>query len=94
MTLGFLYSPTVTSVFWDHILFPLASMPAQVFTCCDLSTSLVLLNIFSLKSETFHEITNNVIMILLSVTFYLRGDLRGLRDNQEKISSPQISFVL
>lgn len=96
VTLDFLHSPLFTSVFWDHVLFPLASMPAQVFTCCDLSISLVLLNLFSLKSETSHEITNHVIMILLSVTFYLRGDLtlRGLEDNQEKISSPQISFVL
>lgn len=35
-------------------------------------------------------------MKLLLVTFYLKGDLslRGLYDNQEKISSPQISFVL
>lgn len=71
-------------------------MSAQVFTCCDLSISLVLLNLFSLQSETFHEISNHIITILLSVTFYLRRDLtlRGLQDNQEKISSPQISFVL
>lgn len=44
----------VISVFLDHIpLFPFASMPAQVFTCCDLGISLVLLKLFCLKSETF-----------------------------------------
>lgn len=42
------------------------------------------------------EVIILVIMKLLPVTFYLKGDLslRGLHDNQEKISSPQISFVL
>lgn len=85
-----------TSVLGSCSISPCLHASTGEVTCCDLSVSLVLVNLFSLKSETFHEITNHVIMTLLSVTFYLRGDLtlRGLQDNQEKISSPQISFVL
>lgn len=42
------------------------------------------------------EVIIHAIMKLLPVTFYLNGalTLRGLLDNQEKISSPQISSVL